>query len=673
VYDGGYLAMQQINDSGTKYSAVIASNDESALGAMQALKEAGRRIPHDVAVIGFDNRLEGSVQEPSLSSIHVPLLNIGYRAVEVLLNSIQDKTALPDLIQVDTHLVIRESCGCVRGEFPSGELDRAAAAPPAAAGHSRAELASAMASAILNQAHSLTENEGVALCERLLNAFQTSLQNGDRSEFQEALADVLQRTVIDDDNIYMWQSAISLLSNEYGRASGDSSASAGLARDLLREARVTISAEMQQQHQRHVINERWTSSRLSLLTARLLTALDEMQIYEILTTHLSDMNIQTALLGLFEAEGDDPAAWNTVRDIIHPEHSVVRVRSEQFPPAYLREAVAPFFMTLIPLVDQSGQLGFMAFDTDRFDLYGSIVQQVGGALNTARLYREATEGRRLAEEANRMKSRFLSTISHELRTPLSLIVGLSDMVLHDSDEGDAPLPEPVRKDVDRIHSYAQHLGGLIGDVIDLATSDSGQLRLNNEAIELGRTLRMVAESGRQLASDKGLTWQSNFPAAEAWVWGDPTRLRQITLNLINNAIKFTSNGTVSMRIEHDEQSVTVVVRDTGLGISPDEQQVIFDEFRQSDRSVTRGYGGLGLGLAISKRLVEMHGGTISVSSTGEEHAGSTFSFSLPLIHPPMAQPAAEIIPSTEQTVAVVTHDPKTSHRLCEHLQERGFK
>jgi len=673
VYDGGYLAMQQIHDSGAKYTAVIASNDESALGAMQALKDLGRRVPHDVAVTGFDNRLEGSVQEPSLTSIHVPLLNIGYRAVEVLLKSIQEKTALPPLIQVDTHLVIRESCGCVGGENVSGEVDRIGTVALTDSGSAQSGLVSAMASAVLNQAHSLTGDEGISLCRRLLNAFEESVQNEDRAKFHKTVADVLQRTVADDDNIYMWQSAISFLSDIGGKTTADTSTASALARDLLREARVAISAEMQRHHQRHVIDERWTSSRLSLLTARLLTALDEMQIYDILTTHLADMSIETALLGLFEAEGDNPVAWSTVRNIIDPEQAVVRVRSEAFPPQYVRDSPSPFLMTLIPLVDQSGQLGFMGFDADRFDLYGAIVQQVGGALNTARLYREATEGRRLAEEANRMKSRFLSTISHELRTPLSLIVGLSDMVLHDSDEGDSPLPEPVRKDVDRIHTYAQHLGGLIGDVIDLATSDSGQLRLNNETVELGRTLRMVAESGRQLATDKGLTWQADFPAAEVWVWGDPTRLRQITLNLINNSIKFTSKGTVSLRIEHDEQHVTVVVHDTGLGISTDEQLAIFDEFRQSERSVSRGYGGLGLGLAISKRLVEMHGGSISVYSSGEENAGSIFSFTLPTIQPPFALPDPEKAPSTEQTVVVVTNEPKTSERLCEHLHQRGFK
>ena len=175
--------------------------------------------------------------------------------------------------------------------------------------------------------------------------------------------------------------------------------------------------------------------------------------------------------------------------------------------------------------------------------------------------------------------------------------------MRESDEGNLPLPEPARNDVDRIHAYSQHLGGLIGDVIDLATSDAGQLRLNNENVNLSQALRMVAESGSQLAADKGLALEASLPETGPWVWGDQTRLRQVALNLINNAIKFTTAGSVRLRLEDHGDSVTIQVSDTGLGISPDEQQVIFDEFRQSDRSVALGYGGLGLGLAISKRLV----------------------------------------------------------------------
>ena len=153
-----------------------------------------------------------------------------------------------------------------------------------------------------------------------------------------------------------------------------------------------------------------------------------------------------------------------------------------------------------------------------------------------------------------------------------------------------------------------------------------------------------------------------------------TRLRQVALNLINNAIKFTSKGYINLRLEYDENFVTVLVHDTGLGISPDEQQVIFDEFRQSDRSIDRGYGGLGLGLAISQRLIEMHGGRISVYSTGEEGAGSTFAFSLPIVQPPPEPTySVESLPSTQPSTAVLTNHPATSEHLCMHLHQRNFK
>ncbi|MCK7481730.1 MAG: hypothetical protein M0C28_34580 [Candidatus Moduliflexus flocculans] len=149
-----------------------------------------------------------------------------------------------------------------------------------------------------------------------------------------------------------------------------------------------------------------------------------------------------------------------------------------------------------------------------------------------------------------MRSRFLSTISHELRTPLNLIVGLSGVLLEENEE-EATLLYLGRyagRGTDRA-PHAQHLGGLIGDVLDLATSDAGQLRLNMDFVNLGNALRMVAESGGQLANDKGLNWQVHFPESGPWVWGDVTRLRQVALNLVNNAVKFTDEGTVSFSME----------------------------------------------------------------------------------------------------------------------------
>ena len=672
VYSGGHLAMQKILESGAEFTSVLASNDESALGAMDALEEAGRRIPEDVAVIGFDNRLEGAVQEPGLSSIYVPLFDIGYRAVELLHRHIEEKNPLDETVKVETRLVIRNSCGCGKRKVTADGSTQDELLHVENLADKSSRLTESIAKTAMNQAHSLTEEESLSFGKQLVDSYFAAVQSGDPLGFQSTLQDVLKRTETGDDDVHLWQEAISIL--ETGLEDlADGLAASSPARDILNEARQIISAEMQRQHRRFVMQERWTSSRLSLLTAELLTALDETQIYEILAKHLPQMNIHTALLALFEPDEDNPLAWSVIRDVVSPDAPPIRFLNREFPPPGLLGGKDPFNLTLIPVVDQSGQLGYMAFETEHLDLYGSIVQQLGSAFNTARLYRQATEGRRLAEEANRVKSRFLSTISHELRTPLNLIVGLSGVVLQESEESPSTLPESTHKDIKRIHAYAQHLGGLIGDVIDLATLDAGQLKLNKELIDLGETLQMVVESGSQMTTDKGLVWRADIPESGPWVGGDRTRLRQVVLNLVSNAIKFTNHGEISLSLALDDDKVTILVRDTGLGIPPEEQEVIFDAFRRSERSIEQGFPGLGLGLAICKMLVEMHGGTLSLHSTGIEREGSTFYMTLPIRQfPREIQPQSDDNLLREESVWVLSTQAGSNERLRALLNRGGM-
>ncbi|MBN2146684.1 MAG: substrate-binding domain-containing protein, partial [Anaerolineales bacterium] len=674
VYDGGYAAMQQIIGSGARFSAVLASNDESALGAMKALESAGRKIPQDVAVIGFDNRLDGAVNEPALSSIHVPLFDIGYRAVDLLLQHIRGEAETVGTVKVETRLVVRESCGCGAKTLLTAASERLSVRQLSNAGEREVRLVKVIAPMILNQTYRFTEAECLSFCRRLVDTFTAGIREEDSSEFLQALGDVLRSTAASDENLHIWQDAISILARELGEEFADHAASSLMLGNFVNEARLVISAQMQRQHQQYVMNERWISSRLSLLTSELLLALDELQIYEVLAKHLPDMGIRFAMLGLFEGTDADPFAQSTLRDIVHPDQPLAHFDTRKFPPLAFVGRGIPSTLTLIPMVDPSGQTGFMVFGTERFDLYGAVVQQVVGALNTVRLYHQATEGRLLAEEANRMKSRFLSTISHELRTPLNLILGVSGLLLEEGDDDQSRLPDLVQRDLERIHAYAQHLGGLIGDVLDLATSDAGQLRLNMELMDLGDALRMVIESGRQLTADKGLGWVVTIPETGFWVWGDRTRLRQVVLNLINNAIKFTTRGEISLRVEAGDGTVKVQVHDTGLGIPTEEQALIFDEFRRSERSISLGYPGLGLGLAICKMLIEMHGGTIGVESTGIEGEGSTFYFELPTVQPPdeTVQPAIKTLAS-EPTVLVLTNRSGSSSRLCDQLNQRGIK
>jgi signal transduction histidine kinase/AraC-like DNA-binding protein/ABC-type sugar transport system substrate-binding protein len=673
---GGYAAMRQILDAGAPFSAVLASNDESALGAMQALTEAGRRIPEDVAIIGFDDRPESAVQEPALSSVHVSLFDMGYRAVKLLLRRMAGEAAPTELVKASTRLVRRASCGCGRlGSLAM--LSKAASLPTGGVSTplQQAQLTQTMANALLMETQELSFAQAHALCQGLLAAFLTSVQTNDATDFLKFLDTLLHQRADDHDDAHRWQAALSLLHDELPHllSNGAQPAPVARAKAFLKQAQVAINASIWQQHQRYVVAERWTTDRIGRLTAHLLTTLDETQVYQVLARHLPEMGIHRAWVAVFAGESNDAVAWSQLRPILPPEAATIHFASRDFPPADLLPTDQPFSLALLPLLSPHGQVGFVAFESTQLDLYGAIVQQLAAALNSARLYRQATEGRRLAEEASQMKSRFLSTVSHELRTPLNLIVGLSGMLLQEAGDERAGLPEATRQDVARIHASAQHLGGLIGDVLDLASSEAGQLHLTHEFVDVSQALRMVAETGRQLAQDKGLVWHALLPEAGPWMWGDRTRLRQVALNLVSNAVKFTAHGEVSLRVEVGPDTVTVRVQDSGLGIPPEEQQAIFAEFRRSTRSLTRGFGGLGLGLAICKRLVKLHGGVLGVTSTGEEGAGSTFYFTLPTTPAPVSltQPAKP--PATTPRILLLSTQGEGSQALPAHLRQRGWQ
>jgi len=675
-YDRGYDAMREILASGVPFTAVIASNDESALGAMRALHEAGLRIPQDVALIGFDDRPESAVQAPPLSSVRIPLRKLGYRAVEVLWRYLTGSTETIESDVVPITLMPRESCGCGAHVTLNGAVSHTSA--PASL-PVRETLVQAMVGALLVEAQGLSRDELETLCRRLAEAFCLSIEQDNPAVFRNVLELILQQVSLSGDDMHNWQAALSWLEDM-----PDASAelrTPGVrtrAQGLIAEARIVISAAIQRQYLRRQVQQHWTLYQLSTLTTRLLTAHDTMQVYDILAQHLPTMGIPMMWIALFEEENADAVAWATLHVIVPltPGRTqlALHFRSREFPPDSLLPAEQPFSLALFPLTSPRGQLGFVVFDTAQLDLYSAIVQQLVTALNSAQLYNEATEGRRLAEQANELKSRFLSTVSHELRTPLNLIVGLSGMLLQEGEESDTPAPASYRNDLEQIYANAQHLGGLIGDVLDLASSDAGQLRLTYEYVDVGATLRMIAETGRQLAEARGLAWHVLLPDTGPWVLGDRTRLRQVVLNLIDNAIKFTAQGQVSLALESTADTVTVTVRDTGLGIPAVEQVEIFGEFRRSERSRVRGYRGLGLGLAICKRLVELHGGTIGVQSSGDEGSGSAFYFTLPIVEPPVPSTAIVTLPSqAAASVFIITHQMGNGQQLQTHLALQGLK
>ncbi|RMD81625.1 MAG: ATPase, partial [Chloroflexi bacterium] len=594
VFTGGYEAMHRLLATGVPFTAVLASNDESAIGAITALREAGKRVPHDIAIIGFDDRIEGLLQEPALTTVQIPLFKLGYQALELMVRHIREREPLPELVQVPTRLIVRESCGCSQNAVLADTLEMIAhhSTEPTVT-NLPAQAAQAMSTMLAPRMHGLTANEVSRLCQQLITAFRQSVQSARPVAFRTELAQVLKQVAAAGDDTHDWQIAISFLRDLVPRMFDPTLQP--LALELLDEARVTTSAAMRWQYWQYFNRQQQTNNRVGRLTARLLHTLAESDIYEILARHLPELNIPLLWIGFFEAEDGDPVAWCRLRAVTAPQQPVVRIRSRTFPPRQWLPTRQSFQLALIPLGGTGSEAGFVTFDASRLELYGTITQQINAALNTARLYRAASEGQRLAEEANQLKSRFLSMISHELQTPLNLIVGMSDLLLREITQSGNSLPSSIRDDLKRIYANARHLGRLISDVLDLASSDAGQLRLNCEVVDLGEVMRVVADAGRQMAADKRLTWYDSIPVEGPWVWGDRTRLQQIGLNLVVNAIKFTARGRVDLIVTPETDAVTVTVRDTGIGLPPTEQARIFEEFQRSERSVSQGYGGIGLG------------------------------------------------------------------------------
>lgn len=231
-----------------------------------------------------------------------------------------------------------------------------------------------------------------------------------------------------------------------------------------------------------------------------------------------------------------------------------------------------------------------------------------------------------AENANRLKDEFLATVSHELRTPLNAIIGWSNILQKETVE------ETRIHAVETIKRNALSQAQLIEDLLDISRVITGQLRLNIEKVDVAMIINTAIDSIRLAADSKNIQLNVKFDPTINYIFGDANRLQQIVWNLLSNAIKFTpTGGCVEVKIEQADSTLQITVSDTGQGISTDLLPFIFDRFRQGDGSTTRRNGGLGLGLAIVRQLVELHGGTISVDSHGENH-GTTFVIKLPTLN-----------------------------------------
>lgn len=292
--------------------------------------------------------------------------------------------------------------------------------------------------------------------------------------------------------------------------------------------------------------------------------------------------------------------------------------------------------------------------------------------NLERTNHMLTFARNQAEESRRLKQQFAQNISHELRTPLNLIVGFTEAMIQSPEYYGSQLPPAYLRELSIVHRNAMHLQSLVDDVLDLSRIEAAQMTLVMVPTPLNTLIHEVVNTARSLVETRGLEFYTEIADDLPTLSLDPTRIRQVIFNLLNNAARFTPEGSITVKAYQSETEAIVAIADTGIGIPSEELTHIFETFHQVDGSAQRRHGGAGLGLAISKQFVELHGGRMRVEST--LGVGSTFYFSLPLqtsgmsITPSISNLGTPNAGMIDRLVIAVTRSPSAATMLTRYIR-----
>ena len=643
--------------------AIVAITDRLAIWIIEALRERGIHVPRNVAVVGYDDIEAARFVTPPLTTVHQPIGELARAATEMLLDMLVGRPA-PERVVLQTALVLRRSCGC-----PSQSIAQAAVgAPYTAPQGSLQDALSAQRQSLYMEITQKVPGRFAGQAARLLDTFVAEL-GGARGAFLDALDEILRRAADSGSDVAAWQDIISTLRRGVLLYLGEQARAT--AEDLCMQARVRIGEAMEQVQGYRRYRQEYQLQFLTWLSGALNVSLDVEHIAEALAEQLPGLSISRCCISLYE-DPNTPAGWAQLL-LAYDKGQVIR-EAQRFParqllPAGLWPTDERRDVVVVPLHFRDEHFGFGVFEMGPREgvVYESLRIHISSALKRILLYKDLLDALAAAEKADQLKTRLLANVTHELRTPLNVILGYTRIALDVPGAYGIELPPDLRRDLGYIHQSAEHQLRIINDLLDLSRAEIGELDLYPEWLDPRALLEDAFHSIIGSVAPGPVAWRLELPERLPVIQADPVRLRQVVLNLLSNANKFTERGEIVLGAEVSPPHLHIWVRDTGVGIPPDQQERIFEPFVTAVQAGRR-LEGIGLGLSITRRLVALHHGKMRLES--EPGRGSTFHVYLPL--PSLSdRPAA--LPTRAQAILLLSGQQQPAAEILEFSRRAGLE
>jgi signal transduction histidine kinase/DNA-binding LacI/PurR family transcriptional regulator/AraC-like DNA-binding protein/CheY-like chemotaxis protein len=627
---------------GKDFDAVVAVSDMMALWAMKTLQGRGFEVPANIAVTGFNNSIEERLATPPLTTVDLPFFEQASKSMDVLLQQLLGES-VPALITLPSKLIVRQSCGC-----PSAAIALASFSPSDESEKDKeaTKLEGVRAGCVseMEAATDLDPEKANEWLESAFDAFILELKDPSH-KFLSVLNNVLDQAMGLGNDVLRWQDTISILRRwVLGYVSNSERAN---VEALISQARVVVEEAMQRSH----AYSQWQADReaesLREINRALLTTFDVKQLTDVLVERLPSLGIPSVYLVIYEQPTDAEVPEQARLMLAYSDQKLggieqggLRFSTHQIIPQNFLPQGRRYSLVVEPLYFQDKSLGYVLFEIGPHDgnIYEVLRNNLSSALQGTMLFQEIQQARLDAEKADRIKTRLLANVSHEMRTPLNIITGYTQNALQTPNKYGGELPSSLLSDILQIQSNAEHQLRVINDLLDLSRAEIDELDLSLELLDPHQLLMDAFHSLADQSISPNIQWKINVPERLPQIRADALRLRQIFLNLLSNAKKYTENGEITLGAEVALPQIHFWVTDTGPGIDFEQQEHIFEPFvtLEDNRRVT---GGIGLGLSITRHLVALHGGTMKLDS--QPNQGSTFHIYLPLPALDQAKPAKQ--------------------------------